>query len=156
VNYQSFPPGMPAPSRARHGCMVQVLGALVFGIMVVLAVTAVFMPWAFHMGGQFHIIPQWTGWGRLHSTRAGDYILYVQLSPARPSRFGRNVPHISGRAVLCTPQGERYKLHLGGDFDKPSGTDLQGKRAHLYMYNYSVLSGYVQLQRPIRQHRSVA
>jgi hypothetical protein len=141
VNPQPSPPGMPAPRRARQGCFVQLLGLLVLGIVLGLGIPALLMPWAFYMGGQFHIIPQWTGWGRMHSKLAGDYILYVQLSPARPSKFARNVPWVSGRAVLCTPQGERYKLHLGGDFDKPSGTDLQGKKAHLYMYNYSALSG---------------
>jgi hypothetical protein len=132
---------MPAPRRARHGCFIQLLAVLALGIVLVLGLNAVFMPWAFYMGGQFHIIPQWTGWGRMHSKLAGDYILYVQLSPARPSKFARNVPWVSGRAVLCTPRGERYKLRLGGDFEKTSGTDLQSKKAHLYMHNYSALSG---------------
>jgi hypothetical protein len=152
VNPSSLPPGMPVPRKARHGCLVQVLGALAFGVVVVLAVSAIVAPWAFYMGGNFHIIPQWTGWGRMHSNLAGDYVLYVQLSPGRPSRFYRNVPHISGRAVLCTPQGERYKLHLGGDFEKPSGTDLQGKKAHLYMYNYTVLSGSTAPSLDFRGH----
>jgi hypothetical protein len=51
-----------------------------------------------------------------------------------------NVPHISGQGFLCTPAGERYRLRLGGDFDKPSGIDLQGKSAYLYMNNYTVFS----------------
>ncbi len=140
VNPSSLPPGMPVPRKARHGCIVQVLGALAFGLVVVMAVTAIVAPWAFYMGGNFHVIPQWTGWGRMHSNLAGDYVLYVQISPGRPSRFGRNVPHISGQGHLCTPTGERYRLRLGGDFGKPSGVDLQGKSAYLYMNNYTAFS----------------
>ena len=89
MNSQPSPPGMPAPRRARQGCFVQLLGLLALGIVLGLGIPALLMPWAFYMGGQFHIIPQWTGWGRMHSKLAGDYILYVQLSPARPSKFAR-------------------------------------------------------------------
>ena len=103
VNPSSLPPGMPVPRKARHGCIVQVLGALAFGLVVVMAVTAIVAPWAFYMGGNFHVIPQWTGWGRMHSNLAGDYVLYVQISPGRPSRFGRNVPHISGQGHSARP-----------------------------------------------------
>jgi hypothetical protein len=131
---------MPAPRKARHGCLVQVLAALALGVVLVLGINAVFMPWAFYMGGHFHIIPQWTGWGRMHSNLAGDYILYVQLSPAHGSSHTSNAPHISGQGYLCTPRGDRYRLRLGGDFGKPSGTDLQGKSAYLYMNNYTAFS----------------
>ncbi len=65
VNSSSFPPGMPAPRKARHGCVVQVLAALVLGVVVLLGVMAIVAPWGFYMGGHFHIIPQWTGWGRI-------------------------------------------------------------------------------------------
>ena len=131
---------MPVPRKARHGCLVQVLAALVFGLVVVLAVSAIVAPWAFYMGGNFHVIPQWTGWGRMHSNLAGDYVLYVQMSPGRPSRFGRNVPHISGQGRLCTPTGEHYRLRLGGDFGKPSGVALHGKSHYLYINNYTTFS----------------
>lgn len=140
VDPLSFPPGMPAPRKARHGCVVQVLGALALGAVLVLAINTVFTPWSFYMGGHFHAIPAWYGWGRMHSKLAGDYLLYVQLSPTSGGRTYRNVPHIKGNAFLCTPRGEQYKLRLGGDFGKPSGTDLQGTSAYLYMNNYTVFS----------------
>jgi len=152
VNPSSLPPGMPVPRKARHGCIVQVLGALVFGVVVVLAVTAIVAPWAFYMGGNFHVIPQWTGWGRMHSNLAGDYVLYVQISPGRPSRFGGNVPHISGQGHLCTPTGERYRLRLGGGFGKPSGVDLQGQSASLYMNNYTAFSSSTAPSLEFRGH----
>jgi hypothetical protein len=141
VNPSSFPPGMPAPRGARHGCVVQVLGVLALGVVLLLASNAVFTPWSFYMGGHFHLFPQWSGWGSMHSNLAGDYILYVQLSPTSGGRGTyRAVPHIKGQGLLCTPRGERYRLRVGGDFGKASGTDLQGKSAYLYMNNYTVFT----------------
>lgn len=139
VNPPSFPPGMPAPRRARHGCVVQVLGALVLGIVVLMAVMAVFTPWGFYMGGHFHIIPQWTGWGRMHSKLSGDYAVFVNFTPKTGRGLG--LTHVSGNAVVCTPRGEQYKLRLSGDFQNPHGTDLQGKTAHIYANHYSTFSG---------------
>ena len=132
---------MPPPGRRKSGpgCVVQVLGVLALGVVVTLGTKAVFTPWGFYMGGHFHIIPSWTGWGQMHSKLAGDYALFVNFSPETGKRLGPT--HISGNAVICTPRGEQYKLRLSGDFGKPSGTDLQGKSAHLYMNNYSMFSG---------------
>lgn len=139
----NFPPAIPPfPRKSGPGCLVQVLTVLVLGMVLMLAIYAVFTPWAFYMGGHFHIYPGWTGWGKLHSNSAGDYALYVSVSPATGGRGTyRAVPHIKGQAILCTPRGERYRLRVGGDFGKTSGTDLQGKTAYLYAYNYSVFSG---------------
>lgn len=129
---------MSAPRRARHGCVVQVLAALALGVVVIMGIMAVFTPWGFYMGGHFHIIPNWTGWGRMHSKLAGDYALFVTFTPKTGRSLG--LTHVSGNAVICTPRGEQYKLRLGGDFGKPSGTDLQGRSAYLYMNNYTVFS----------------
>jgi len=145
VNPSSFRPGMPARRRSGPGCIVQMLGLFALGAVLAIGICAVFAPWAFYMGGHFHLIPQWNGWGRLHSNLAGDYVLYVSLSPTtnRTGTGGVNhgKPQISGRGFLCTPRGETYKLRLGGDFDKASGTDLQGKSAYLYMNHYSPFGG---------------
>lgn len=127
------------PRKARHGCVVQVLGALVFGVVVLMGVTAIVAPWGFFMGGHFHIIPNWTGWGEMHSKIAGDYALFVSFSPKTGRGLG--LTHVSGNAVICTPRGEQYKLRLSGDFENPHGTDLQGKTAHLYANYYSTFSG---------------
>ena len=130
---------MPVPRKARHGCVVQVLAALVFGVVVLLGVMALVTPWGFYMGGHFHLIPQWSGWGQMHSKLAGDYALFVNFSPKTGRHLG--LTHVSGNAYLCTPLGEQYKLRLSGDFENPHGTDLQGKTAHLYANNYSTFSG---------------
>ncbi|MGZ4845774.1 MAG: hypothetical protein ACXV75_13785 [Candidatus Angelobacter sp.] len=114
------------------------MAALALGVVVLLAVTALVAPWGFFMGGRFHIIPQWTGWGQMHSKLAGDYALFVNFSPKTGRGLG--LTHVSGNAYLCTPRGEKFNLRLGGDFEKHSGIDLQGKSAYLYMNNYTVLS----------------
>jgi hypothetical protein len=119
--------------------VVQVLGALVFGAVVLGGVMAIVAPWGFYMGGHFHIIPQWTGWGEMHSKLAGDYAVLVTFSPKTGRGLG--LTHVSGNGWLCTPRGERFSLRLAGDFQNPHGTDLQGMTAHLYMNNYSSFSG---------------
>jgi len=118
---------------------VQVLGALVFAVVVLTGVMAIVAPWGFYMGGHFHLIPNWTGWGQMHSKTAGDYALLVSFSP-KTGRY-RGLTHVSGTAVICTPRGDQYKLRLSGDFQNPHGTDLQGKTAHLYANRYSTFSG---------------
>ena len=74
----------------------------------------------------------------MHSKIAGDYALLVTFSPKTGRHLG--LTHVTGNGTLCTPRGDRYRLRLGGDFGKPSGTDLQGKSAHLYMNNYTAFS----------------
>lgn len=124
------------PSR-RLGCFTRLLLFFVLASITWLAIVAVFAPWSFFMGGRFHIIPMWQGWGRLHSSTAGDYVLFVTFSP-RPGT--RGIPHVSGNGILCTPRGERFNLNLGGDFEKHLGLDTNGKTAYLYMYNRSGLA----------------
>lgn len=131
-------PAIPAPRKARPGCLIQVARALALGLILVVAIMAVFTPWGFFMGGHFHINATWKGWGRMHSTASGgDYLLFVRFFPGRGSR---GVPHVRGTGVLCTPRGERYNLTVGGDFEKHVGTDLQGKKAYLYMSNSSMIA----------------
>ncbi len=129
---------LPTPGRSRSrsklGCLTQIVLVFVVAGAVMLAFFALTAPWAFYMGGRFHLVPQWQGWGRLHSTSAGgDYALYVTLWPSH-GRF-RQLVYVTGRAVVCTPRGERFALTLGGNFDKPPARDLNGKRASLYMFN---------------------
>jgi hypothetical protein len=136
-----IPAPMPRPRKSGSGCLVQVLAVLVLGMVLMLAIYAIVAPLGFFMGGRFHIYPQWTGCGKLHSNAAGDYVLYVSISPTTRGRGGRGGPRVNGRAVLCTQRGEKYNLRVGGDFGKTSGTNLQGKTAALYAYNYSYFGG---------------
>ena len=72
---------MPVRRKSGAGCLVQALAALALGVVVVFALDALLMPWAFYMGGHFHIYPGWTGWGQMHSKIAGNYAVYVNISP---------------------------------------------------------------------------
>lgn len=115
------------------GCFTRVLLSLLLGCVLVLAINAVFNPWSFFMGGRFHLIPMWRGWGRMHSSVAGgDYLLFISMSPH--TGRGRGLSHVTGSAVLCTPRGETFNLTLGGDFEKHMGASTDGKRAYFYMH----------------------
>jgi hypothetical protein len=129
------------PRKSRLGCVTQlVLVALLCGV-VGIGVVAVTAPWGFFMGGRFHLIPQWQGWGRMHSNLAGgDYVLYIFFSPK--SGKGLGTTHVSGNGFLCTPRGETFFLSVGGDFEKNIRTDTNGKTANFYMNNRSVASQF--------------
>ena len=126
------------PQQSRMGCLTRLILVLVLVGAVMAGATYLFSPWAFYMGGGFHWIPSWSGWGRLHSNAAGgDYAIYVWLWPDH-GKF-RQLAYIQGRAMVCTPRGERFNLKLGGDFARPDGGwrghDLNGKSASFYMFN---------------------
>jgi hypothetical protein len=109
---------LPNPQRSRpgclKGCLKSLLGLFVLGTLLVLAIAAVFTPWAFYLGGSFHVLPQWQGWGPMHSP-AGDYIVFVRMQPARRGSWGMPAS-ISGSGVVCTPRGESFSLRVTGGF----------------------------------------
>jgi hypothetical protein len=109
------------------------LAVLAFGFPF--AMDAVFAPWAFFMGGHFHLNPKWAGWGRMHSKTSGDYTIYITISPS----FGRghSLTDIAGKGALCTQHGDVYRLSLAGSFEKGSGVDLQGRTATIYPHSYN-------------------
>jgi hypothetical protein len=123
-----------------RGALVRlfILLALACGALL-LGIDAVFTPWAFFMGGHFHINPKWTGWGRMHSNIAGDYVIYMSISPYFGR--GRSLTDITGKGALCTQRGDNYPLNVGGSFQSHPGTDLQGKTAIIYAHNYSKRTG---------------
>lgn len=127
-----------APRQSRMGCLTRLVLILLLVGAVMAGGTYFFTPWAYYMGGRFHWIPMWQGWGRLHSNSAGgDYAIYIWFWPDH-GRF-RQLAYVQGRAMVCTPRGERFNLKLGGDFAKPDGgwrgSDLNGKSASFYMFN---------------------
>jgi hypothetical protein len=114
---------------------VRLLTFLALAGLFFLAIDAVFTPWAFFMGGHFHLNHKWTGWGRMHSNIAGDYVIYMSISPYFGR--GRSLTAITGRGALCTQRGDNYTLDVGGSFQEHPGIDLQGKTAVIYAHNYS-------------------
>ena len=139
---------MPTPApRKRFGCMTQMAILMVILIAVFLGIPALLTPWGFFMGGHFHLVPSWTGVGTIHSTRAGgDYVIMMTISPK--TGRGMGPAHVDGNAWLCTPRGERFTLHLGGDFQKDIRMDTDGKTASFYMNSYTLKSQFTGDQRP--------
>jgi len=123
---------------------------LLFGIVLVLVMHAMLTPWGFFLGGQFHILPYWQGWGRMHSNTSGDYVLFVRFEP----RFGsgsRMYPSstVRGLGYLCSPRGERFRLNLGGSMRWGLKHDTDGEAIHLYMDNSPLLYGqFITDRRP--------
>lgn len=131
------------------GCLGTLIGGLLFGIVVVLLVTAIVAPWGFYLGGQFHIIPYWQGWGTLHAS-SGNYPVFMRFGPSF-RRGSRMYPssRLRGIAYLCTPRGERFRMNLTGDmrFSLPVKTD--GEHISFRLMNWPALTGgFVAQHRP--------
>jgi hypothetical protein len=134
------------------GCLGKMVGYLVgFGILgfiLLLAIDAVFLPWSFHMGGRFHPIPMWRGWGRMHSGSGHDYALYVWFEPYHHSGRGGTAinaagPEVVGWGELCTPQGEHYELRVRGYLPRNIGASTDGQRMELDAYRRPWYYGFV-------------
>jgi hypothetical protein len=123
---------MPNPPRSRPGCFAGLLRSLslllVLGAFFVLALTAVFAPWGYYLGGHFHILPLWQGWGRMH-TPAGDYVVFLYMQPRSSGRS--RFPSVGGSGVVCTPRGESFNLRLTGGFQQRVGLDTDGQQMSL-------------------------
>jgi hypothetical protein len=119
-------------SKSRHACLGS-LGKLVLifalGAVLVLAITAAFKPWGFFLGGKFHLIPSWQGWGTLHA-KSGNYIVQVQLDT---NIKGRRSSDLRGVGYLCTPRGERFRLTLIGNMRKHLSLSTDGEAIRLGM-----------------------
>jgi hypothetical protein len=114
------------------GCLTRTALILLLGSVLVVAIDAVFAPWAFFFGGRMHVVPMWQGIGHLHSS-SGDYVLYVYFSP-RPSRSGLYLPYFTGWGYLCTPRGERFSLRATAGLREHVGIDTNGKAMNLTLY----------------------
>lgn len=139
----------------RLGCVGGLVACVVVAAVVFFAPTALFAPWGFFIGGQFHLIPMWEGWGRIHSPSEGDYLLFVQL--ASPRLASRNEPTVSGWAEIRAPRGEMTRLRLAGYLERGtwSGTDGRTMRLHMYRYNASPINDAGNARRPRLDFRGV-
>ncbi len=97
-------------ARSRSGCfgsLVRLAGVLVLCGVLLLVFTAVFQPWGFYLGGTFHLIPYWQGWGTIRSKTGGEYVLFVNMRSGSPTRLGS--AYLSGVGYICTPKHERFQ-----------------------------------------------
>src|SRR5215472_5547226 len=108
--------------------------ALVAGVALIVAIDWLFAPWAFYLGGRFHVLPVWQGLAKVHSS-SGDYTLYLWMSPARGGRT-LNLPVFNGWAALCTPTGARFPLRLRAYMFEHPGTDTNGMEMRIDLYRF--------------------
>ena len=126
---------------------------LVASGILLTAMTGLFYPWAFYLGGKFHIMPFWQGWGRMHS-KGGDYLVWVQFEPTPRGSKMYLETNLTGRAFVCTPRGERLPMHLGGGMRKHLNLSTDGEAIHLYMDYWPLgFGGFVTDHRPSLQFR---
>lgn len=144
MNELNFP-ARPLPRRPRAGCIGLLFKlAMIFGLGLAFlyAFTWVYAPWAYYLGGHYHAIPYWQGWGRVHvGTAGGDYVLFVRMEPT--TRGSRMYPssNLKGIAYLCAPSGERYRLKLGGSMAFHLPTNTIGQRIHIYANYWPTWTG---------------
>ena len=132
---------------AKSGGLKQLFPIVALFVVAVVVLPAIFMPWAFFMGGSFHILPTWQGWGKMHSnTAGGDYVIRISIYPKTGRRVGYT--HVRGTAWLCTPRGESFYMNLGGDFQKDLRLNTDGKTASFSMYNNGIKSKFTADRRP--------
>ncbi len=114
------------------GCLPRLFLGLVLAAALMGAIAAVFAPWSFYLGGEFHLLPLWQGRGQLH-TRGGDYVVYFWIMPTPPGRVSR-APQFRGWATVCTPKGERLSLRATAVLRGHQGADTNGQAMHVTMY----------------------
>ena len=130
------------------GCLWQLALLFIVGCIFAVAIIGIFAPWGFYLGGKFHILPYWQGWGEMHA-KSGRYVLYVRFEPS-PNK-SRILPgsDVNGVAYLCTPRGERFYMHLGGGMPRNPDLRKDGVPIGLYMNNWSSWSsGFTSDHRP--------
>lgn len=136
------------PNRRRSGGKKP--GLVILFVLILAGVVYVGKcPWAFFMGGHFHPLGYWAGWGRMHSKTAGDFFLYVEISP-QPRLMERIIPHtfVKGNARLCTPNGDRYFLKLSGAMPPHIYFSTAGKPIRLDLQNWRDVLIVGQERRP--------
>ena len=72
----------------------------------------------------------------MKSRTAGDYVLFVRLSPTVRGHQMFPAWDLKGNAYLCTPKGERFTLRLGGDMPRKFYVNSMGQPIHLWMDNW--------------------
>jgi hypothetical protein len=130
-----LPSQVPAGPRRRLTGAKQWL-VLLFILILVGAIYIGMYPWAFYMGGDFHPLGIWSGWGRIHSKTAGDYFLYVTFSPVTYGHETFPAWDVKGTGNLCTPKGEFFRLRVGGDMPRKFYVNSVGQPIRLWMDNW--------------------
>ena len=79
-------------------------------------------PWVFHIGDRFTPATMWDGYGTVHASDGGNYVLYAHLQGGlNVSRYGpggcddvSGCSNLRGSARMCTQRGAMYSFALRG------------------------------------------
>jgi hypothetical protein len=131
-----------APRKSRLGCVAQFWLVIGAAFLFLLAFQAIFMPWAYYLGGHFHYLPEWDGMGTAHAADGRDYIIFVSIYPnvRHPGRYDTS---LQGTGYVCTPKGEKIQLKASASMDKHLGMDTQGKKIRIGMHRTGTLASVV-------------
>ena len=129
------------------GCLGQVSLVLLLAGLGFMALIWVLFPWAYYMGGSFHILPYWQGLGKLHA-KSGDYVLYVRFQPTTGGSRMFPASNLTGIAYLCSPRGERFRMNLGGGMRAHLNRSTDGEAITLYMHYWPWNAQFVAEHRP--------
>jgi hypothetical protein len=116
-----------------------------------LGAIALFAPWGYYLGGGFHVLPYWQGWGTMRSKTGGEYLVFMSMHPESPTRLGS--AYLSGDGTLCTPRHERIRLKMNALMRRDLGRSTEGEAIHVYMYNWSVQRIVNAVRRPSIEFR---
>jgi hypothetical protein len=123
-------PPAPRPRRGCLGCLAQPFLAICFGLVVVLALYVIIAPWGFYLGGKFHPLAYWQGWGTIYEPE-GDYVVFMRIFPRARGNRGLYLsgPSVQGSGAVCSPHGEVYgNLRLTGGFvNRGIGVNTDGQ-----------------------------
>jgi len=123
-------------ARSRSGCfgsLIQLAGVFVLCGVALLVFTAVFRPWGFYLGGTFHLIPYWQGWGTMRSKAGEEYVVLVNMWPGSPTRLGS--AYLTGDGYVCTPKHERIRLRMTALMGRHLGRNTDGEAISVHMYS---------------------
>jgi len=105
---------------------------VVFFALILAFMYAGLTPWALRIGGRSTLGEQWDGFGEVHASNGGRYVLYAHLqggllSGSGPSRRGGGLhgptDNLHGTADLCTASGATHTFKLTGVVDAWWSTD---------------------------------
>jgi hypothetical protein len=108
---------------------------LAIGLMF--AAAGLFYPWIFFAGGHWHVLPQWSGWGRF-SVDGKSYALYISVVPRPSGSRIYSSTSLRGSAIMCGPDGERVHLGVRAGMIGHLPLDVRGQPIRLTIVRRSV------------------
>lgn len=145
------PHNPPVVGRKRRfgcfGCLGQVSAIFVLAGIGYVVILGIFAPWAFYLGGKFHITPYWQGLGKVHA-KSGDYLLFLRVEPTSKGSKMYLETNLGGFAYVCTPRGESIRLKMGGGMRKHLSLSTDGEAIHLYMHYWPWNAQFLTEHRP--------